>query len=203
MTDPAPSSSFAEVLRRQRMVRPPYAERPVDRAVVDRILTAARKAPSAGFTQGTEFVVLHGEATERFAALVWPRTSPAERHRLPVVVIPLEHAQAYLDRYSEPDKAASGLGGSTAAWPAPFWTVDAAFATMLVLLAATAEGVGAWFFGIFTGERELLDELGVPEGYRAIGAVALGHPGPGARRTGSVATRPSRPLTDVVHHDRW
>ena len=196
-----PVLSFDEVIRRQRMVRPPYADRPVERDVVDRILAAARKAPSAGFSQGASFVVLHGADTERFTRHVWPRTPAEERRRLPVVVIPLEHEQAYLDRYSEPDKAATGLG-EEAAWPVPYWTVDAAFASMLVLLAATAEGVGAWFFGIFTGERDLLDELGVPSSHRAIGAIALGYPTDAERRSPSLA-RGRRPFEDVVHHDRW
>jgi len=87
----------------------------------------------------------------------------------------LAHEQAYLDRYAEPDKA--GLGMETAeGWPVPYWLIDTAFATLLMLLTAVDAGLGALFFGIFQGERELLEHLGVPPGYRPIGAVALGYP---------------------------
>ena len=55
-------------------------------------------------------------------------------------------------RYAEPDKAATGLGRSAAAWPVPYWTVDAAFAVMTLLLAAEDAGLGALFFGVFQGE---------------------------------------------------
>lgn len=193
---------FDEVIRRQRMVRPPYSDRPVERDVVDRILAGARKAPSAGYSQGFAFLALHGEQTEMFTSHVWPLTPPDERRHLPVVILPLENKQAYLDRYSEPDKVKAGLGGDEAAWPVPFWTVDTAFATMAVLLSATAEGVGAWFFGIFTGERELLDELGVPGDYRAIGAIALGYASDDEVRSPSLARGP-KPADEMFHHGRW
>lgn len=190
---------FAEVIRRQRMVRPPYQDRPIPRDVLDDILAAAQKAPSAGFSQGLAFVVLEGEQT----ALFWEHTMPGPNApTAPVVVIPLDHKQAYLDRYSEPDKAATRLGGDERAWPVPYWTVDTAFATMAILLAATAHGVGGWFFGIFTGEAELLKALGVPDGYRPIGAVALGYGTADELRSPSLA-RGRRPFEDVFHRGGW
>ena len=48
---------FQDVVRRRRMIRT-YADRPVDRAVVDRMLSNAVRAPSAGFSQGWAFLVL-------------------------------------------------------------------------------------------------------------------------------------------------
>jgi nitroreductase len=48
---------LAEVLRRRRMVRS-YQERPVPGEVRDRILAAALRAPSAGFSQGWGFLIL-------------------------------------------------------------------------------------------------------------------------------------------------
>jgi nitroreductase len=48
---------FQDVVRRRRMVRN-YAERPVERDVVDRCLRNATRAPSAGFSQGWAFLVL-------------------------------------------------------------------------------------------------------------------------------------------------
>lgn len=192
---------FDDVIRRQRMVRPPYDERPVPAALIDKILANAQKAPSAGFSQGFAFVVLEGADTDLFWKWTRPRT-PEANPKVPALILPLENAQAYLDRYSEPDKVANGLGASTDAWPAPFWTIDTSFAAMTVLLSATAYGVGAWFFGIFTGERELLRELGVPDDFRAIGAIALGYATAAEVRSPSLG-RGRKPFAEVVHKRRW
>ena len=48
----------------------------------------------------------------------------------------------------------------------PYWDIDAAFAVMSMLLAATDAGLGALFFAIAHGEDALLSDLGVPDGYR-------------------------------------
>ena len=119
----------------------------------------------------------------------------------PVVILPLADRQAYLDRYGEPDKA--GLGFERAeSWRVPYWLVDAAFAAMSVLLAATDAGLGALFFGLGGGEAELLAHLGVPAGHEPIGAIALGWPGEGDVRSRSLA-RGRRDRAETVHYGSW
>lgn len=179
---------FAEVVRRRRMVRR-FDGRPVPRDRLERVLDVARRGPSAGWSQGTEFVVLEGPEQ---AAPFW---------EAPVVVLPLANKQAYLDRYSLPDKAGRDMDREEG-WPVPYWEVDTAFATMLLLLAAVDEGLGALFFGLFDDKEEAVLSLGVPDGYRAIGGVALGWPAPGER------SQPSwkggrRPFDAVVHFGRF
>jgi len=197
---------FSEVLRHRRMVRS-FDRRQLAPGVLDRLLDRATRAPSAGFTQGWAFVVLEGpEQTERFwrhtlprherAGFRWPRLLDA-----PVIVLPLSSRQAYLERYAEPDKAGAGLHDEEA-WPVPYWDVDCGFATMLLLLAAVDEGLGALFFGIFRGEDGLLAGLGVPPSCRPIGAVALGHPA-GDDAPSASLSRGRRPLHDVVHRGGW
>jgi nitroreductase len=190
-----------DAIRRRRMVRS-FEDRPVPPEVVDDILAHAVRAPSAGFSQGWAFVVLEGpEQTEVFWRTVttpdWrASTRRAGLLRAPVVVLPLAHRQAYLDRYAEPDKEGSGLDRPET-WPVPYWLVDTAFATMLMLLGAADAGLGAAFVGIFRGEAELLASLGVPEGYRPIGAVAMGYPASDIRSPSLARGR--RPMADVVH----
>src|SRR5579871_1156751 len=53
------SLEFAEVVRRRHMVRA-FAARTVPREVLDPVIDAGRRAPSAGFSQGCAFVVLDG-----------------------------------------------------------------------------------------------------------------------------------------------
>ena len=77
-----------------------------------------------------------------------------------------------------------------------------AFAVMAMLLAATNESLAALFFGIFAGERDLLDHLGVPEGLRPIGALLLGYAAATDHRSPSL-TRGRRPVGEVVHWGRW
>jgi nitroreductase len=166
-----------EVVRRRRMVRR-FGPRPLPAEVLERILQSATRAPSAGFSQGLDLVVLEGpEAVRGFwRATTDPRFgTPYSTTEPPAIVLVLSDPQAYLDRYGEPDKA--GLGMDTeAGWPVPYWDMDAAMAVMLMLLTAVDEGVGAWWFGVFHGAEALLRDLGVPPGRRLVGAVALGRP---------------------------
>ncbi len=185
-----------------------YTDRPVPRELVDRIIDAGRRAPTAGFTEGFAFVVLEGPAqTGPFWDLTAMTPEPprpggrfARLRQAPVVIVPLSHKAAYLARYSEPDKAGAGLEDE-AAWPVPYWDTDTAFAVMLMLLAATDLGLGALFFGLFRGEAELLAHLGVPAGYRPIGALTVGWPAPDTPSP-SLA-RGHRPRKDVVHYGQW
>jgi nitroreductase len=193
-----------EVVRRRRMVRR-FDPRPLPGELLDRILRSATRAPSAGFSQGLDLLVLEGpEAVRGFwRATADPRfDKPYSTAEPPVIVLVLSDKQAYLDRYSAPDKA--GLGMDTeAGWPVPYWDMDAAMAVMLMLLTAVDEGVGGWYFGVFHGAEALLDDLGVPRGRRLVGAVALGWPAADDRPVGSARSRPRRPLDEIVHRGRW
>jgi nitroreductase len=193
-----------DVVRRRRKVRR-FDPAPLAPAVLERILHSATRAPSAGFSQGLDLVVLEGpEAVRGFwRATTDPRFGkPYSTAEPPVIVLVLSDPQAYLDRYGQPDKA--GLGMETeAGWPVPYWDMDAAMAVMLMLLTAVDEGVGAWWFGVFHRAEALLRDLGVPEGRRLVGAVALGRPAADDRPTGSAVTRHRRRMDEVVHRGRW
>src|SRR6266545_4721386 len=168
---------FGEVVRRRKMVRS-FQDRPIDPEVVERILEAGRRAPSAGFSQGFAFLVLDGpQQTAGFWRAVshdpeWPH----EGLRLaPLIVVLLSHKQAYLDRYAEPDKGWTDRDESH--WPVPFWHIDTGFAALLILLTAVDAGLGALFFGV-TSQAGVRAAFGVPDGYEPIGAITLGYPAP-------------------------
>jgi nitroreductase len=199
---------FSDVVRRRRMVRN-YSAEPVDRALVDRLLTNALHAPSAGFSQGWAFLVL--DEPEQVAAF-WRTTAGGRLEEpdrwligmmtAPVVIVPLSHKDAYLDRYAEQDKGWTDRDEGR--WPVPYWHLDTAMASLLMLLTATDEGLGACFFGI---EEEYLDgfraEFGVPPAYTPIGALTVGHRVPDTGASGSASRRARRPLEEVVHRGRW
>ena len=197
---------LAEVLRKRRMCRN-FTDEPVAPEVVDRLLDGARRAPSAGHTQGWAFLVLDDrEKVNEFwqvdADPNWLEhpTLPGVL-RAPVIVVPLCSVSAYIERYSEPDKIAHGLT-TEEAWPAPFWVVDVSFATMILLLGAVEEGLGALFFGLRGDPVRLSETFGIPHGWQAIGAVALGWPATDRGPAGSAA-RGRRSLSEVVHRGHW
>jgi nitroreductase len=197
---------FQEVVQRRRMVRD-FSDEPVARPILDRLMANATRMPSAGFSQGFAFVVL-SEPDQR--DMFWRTTSgPGWRGesesgaltRAPVVIVALANKQAYLDRYAMPDKSHTPLS-TEAHWPVPYWDIDTGFGVMAILLTAVDLGLGALFFGIFQGEQALMDALGVPTGYRPIGAIAVGHPTPGEQSHPELPTG-RRPLEDIVKWERW
>jgi nitroreductase len=184
-----------------------FDQRPVPSDVVDRILDIGRRAPSAGFAQGLEFLVLD---TPDAVATFWETTRDpafgwdAERteHGPTVLILPLPDARRYLQRYSQPDKIDFGMD-QEANWPVRFWEIDTAMAAMLILLAAVDEGLGGWFFGITHGERQLLDLFGVPDHLRPIGIVGLGYRAADEEPSGSWMKRRRRSFEEQVHRGGW
>ncbi|HET7387434.1 MAG TPA: nitroreductase family protein [Nocardioidaceae bacterium] len=200
---------FCEVVRRRRMIRN-YAERPLDPTAVDRMLANAVRAPSAGFSQGWAFLRLDQPAdVRRFWAST---TDPADREtpddwltgmmRAPVVIVPCSNKSAYLSRYAEADKG--WTDEDEARWPVPFWHMDAAMASLLVLQTAVDEGLGACFFGIPPAHTASFKQaFAVPEQFTPVGAITVGHLAEDRGAAGSPSTRPRRPMEDVVHRGTW
>lgn len=193
-----------EAILRRRMVRA-FEDRPVDPAVVDRMLDHALHAPSAGFSQGWAFLVLTDEADRRrFWDAVFPDRDESFAHpglfAAGCLIVPLSHKQAYLDRYAEADKGWADRDEGR--WPVPYWDLDTAMASMLILLTAVDEGLGALFFGIF-GEHvaAFRAAFGVPETFSPIGAIAVGHRA--ADRPSPSLRRGRRGVDEVVHRGRW
>lgn len=192
---------FSEVVRRRRMVRN-LTDEPIDPAVRDRILDAMHRAPSAGFSQGFEFLVFEGASSRAFWDVSWPATERVGPHagvtNAPLVIVPCAHMDTYLDRYAEPDKGWTDRSESH--WPVPFWLTDTAFAAMLGLLAVVDEGLGALFFGLFR-EPAVRDAFGIPDAYKPIGAIAVGHRAPDVPSPSLARGR--RSLEDIVHLGGW
>ncbi|MDX1448574.1 MAG: nitroreductase family protein [Acidimicrobiia bacterium] len=192
---------FTDVVRRRRMVRN-YTEDPVPDDVIERIVDAGVRAPSAGFTQGQSFVVVtSAERRQRIAELA------GEAHyvemgfdpwisRAPVHVVICVSEEAYHRRYQEPDK--TDAAGNEIDWPVPYWWVDAGASMMSILLATVNEGLAAGFLGAqsFEGLAEFLE---LPADVMPIGVVTIGHPAPDRRSSSLQRGRRS----DVVHRERW
>lgn len=196
-----------EALRTRRMTRA-FAPEPLASGLLDSLLDDARRAPSAGNTQGTEFLVLD---TPELVRSYWFITLPEDARdgfpwpdlvHAPVLCIPLVDPTAYVERYSEADKARTGLGESTESWGVPYWFIDGGMVVENLLLLAHAQGLGALFFGLFANERPVLDHFGVPPHLRALGTVAIGHPASEQRKSSS-QHRPHKPLEQLLHRGAY
>jgi nitroreductase len=185
------------------MVRSYDEERPVPPEVVERLVHAALRAPSAGFSQGWGFLVLDTpDDVARFVEVVTPEDEPeawfAANVRAPLIIVPHSNKGAYLERYAQADKGRSDRSESW--WPSPYWDIDAGFASLLVLLTAVDEGLGACFFGIPV-ERigPYREAFGVPDEFHPIGAISVGYSDEAPR---DFETH-RKPVDEVVHRGRW
>jgi nitroreductase len=194
---------YREVLRRRRMVRD-YADEPLDPEAVERILASALRAPSAGFSQGWEFLALTEHADrERFWPFVPTSLAPAPGlRRAQLVVVAVADKRAYLERYAEPDKGWDDRAEER--WPVPYWHVDTGMAALLMMLTAIDEGLGACFIGILPQHLPAFKaEFGVPAELEPIGAVTVGHRPPDLARQGSSFARRRRPPEEIIHRGQW
>jgi len=206
---------FTEVIRRRKMVRAFKAE-PLPAGTTERLLRAANRAPSAGFSQGYSFLVLDG--TEQ-AAPLWqmfyddaPSLGDREAQEraeidalspAPLVIVPLACKDVYLDQYAErPDRAWTDR--DEARWPVPYWYIDTGFTALLILLAVVDEGLGAVFFGIPPSIMPTFRErYGVHGEWTPIGAIAIGYGDPEADPVPPASASERKSLDELVHQGHW
>ena len=78
--------------------------------------------------------------------------------------------------------------------------MDGGCATMLLLLAAVDEGLGAAFVGTWQMQG-LRDELGIPTDVTPLGVIAMGYPAPDVK-SGSLK-RGRRRADSTGHWEGW
>ncbi len=193
-----------------------FADRPLDPDVTERILQTALRAPSAGFAQGWAFLALTEPADrERFWTFVpnQAKHTPGMRNA-PLVVIPMADKSAYLAHYHRPGRVWEH--GAEDQWPVPYWFVDTAMATVLMLLAAVDEQLGGFFFWImpsaaegFTSETifgnlaALRTEFGIPDEFAPIGALAIGYRAPNLPPQDPTVSERRRDPSEIIHRGHW
>jgi nitroreductase len=183
-----------------------FSKEPIDSSDLDAVLDLARRAPSAGNTSAAGFVVLdRPELVARYWDLTLPGTTDQGKRSTfrwqqlldaPALVLVTTDPQQYLDRYSEPDKAKTGRGGSADRWPVPYWWVDVGAVIQNLLLLATEAGWGACLFGPFDHEPAIAEAFGIAEPVRISATIAVGQPLPD--QPGRSAGRKRRPIAEVI-----
>jgi nitroreductase len=194
---------FRDTILKRRMVRN-FADRPVDPAIIDRILELTRHAPSAGFTQGQSFIIITRPELKKAIADTCEEHEYVRRgyapfiSKAPVLLIPCTSEAEYHRRYQEPDKI--NENGTEIIWPVPYWFMDIGCAVMIALLAAIDEGLVAAFAGSKDLDtfRSLLD---MPAEVTPVGVIALGHRAPDILSPSLKRGRKSD--DDFIHRETW
>jgi len=165
-----------DLLMTRRSIRR-YSDGPVTDAEVEQILRAAMAAPSAGNQQPWHFVFIRDRGIMRQIMAVHPYSSMLAQAPVCIAVL----ADTSLERHKG------------------YWVQDCSAATMNILLAAHALGLGAVWLGVHpVAEREagLREILGLPDGVECLSLVAVGRPAESPEH-------PDRYDPSRVHRDRW
>ena len=173
--------SFAWVVKHRGMVRA-YKNDLVPEEKIQRLLQYAVRAPSAGNLQPWEFVVVKNPDVR--AQLTKAAMNQNAVATAPVTIVTCADIQRMGSEY--------GARGSF------FSLVDTSFATLLILLGAIEQDLGACFVGSYNPE-EVAKVLGLPPHVRPVGLITIGYPAeqPQKPKTKKI------PLRKLVHTDKW
>jgi nicotinate-nucleotide--dimethylbenzimidazole phosphoribosyltransferase len=200
-----------DVIELRRDVRHFVPDTPVDESTLERILHAAHRAPSVGFSQPWGFVVVRDRERRTRIRESFLRCRDAEAARYPP-----ERREQYLAHRLEGildapvnvcvavDLRPQGeaILGTTAQPEAV--RASACCAVQNLWLAARAEGIGVGWVSIVE-PQVLRNELALPPGVEPIAYLCVGHPVAFRARPmlEEVGWRPRRPLAEAVHRDHW
>jgi nitroreductase len=169
-----------EVVRKRKMVRT-YRPGHLPDSIISKLIENASRAPSAGHTQVQEFVIVKDPETKKKLRQVSANQSQVED--APVLIVVCSNTSRSVGRYGRHRRE--------------FYSViDGAFCSMLILLTAVNEGIGAGFVGAFEDDK-VSEILGLPDDVRPIGIVALGYPDEQPERLSRI------PRVRLVHYERW
>lgn len=167
-----------EAIARRRSIRA-YTQEEIDKEKLERVLQAARLAPSGKNAQAWRFIVVDdAQLKERLVEAARGQTFLAESHR--VIVICVDETLVY---QKHGDYMTSFMA-------------DGSIAMDHLMLAATAEGLGTCWIGAFS-EVDVKEILEIPHPYRVVGLTPLGYPA----REGT--DRGRKPLEEIVSYNGW
>lgn len=183
---------MAEILKEinERRARRGYSDAPIDRAVLDRIFTAATYAPSCSNKQPWRFLVCSEEAAlEKARAALnggnyWAKVAPV------MVVITTRDE---LDCRLSDDRN--------------YAQFDTGLATMSLILQATHEGLYAHPMAGWDPDV-LREQFAIEPETRVLAMLALGYPGDATNLNekhseSEVSERSRKPLTEVLQWNSW
>lgn len=169
---------FYDVVKKRRSHRVFKSGMIPSKEIIERILNAARLAPTWANFQGMHYIVV--QKPDRLKAL---RNAIGQDKKF--VDAPVFIAGAISE------------SGSGANKNEKYYSVDFGICFEHLILAATAEGLGTCWIGAFN-EEKVKDVLEIPKKYRVLGLTPLGYP---LTEKGEVMNRKS--LEEIIHYDKF
>lgn len=166
-----------EALETRKSVRS-WDDRPVEPEKLERVLEAARLAPSAKNVQEWRFVVVT-DAQKR-SALGNAAGKQAFVGAAPVVIVAC----------AQTDRRLMSCGH-------PAFLIDVAIAIDHLTLAAVEEGLGTCWIGAFDPQA-VRQILGIPTDIEVVELVPLGYPKDPAKKSKNRLS-----ISEIVHRDAW
>ena len=166
-----------EAIRKRRSVRS-YKDRPVEREKLDKILEAARLAPSASNRQEWRFIVVQDKDTRK--RLAQAAKGQAFVGEAPVVIACCAETDNHL------------MTCGQICYP-----IDVAIAIEHMALKAADEELGTCWIGAFY-EEKVRGILGIPRDIRVVELLVVGYP---AKLSSGSKDRLS--IEEIVMYDRW
>jgi len=203
--------SFYKAIYSRRDVRSYFTSEPIDTLVLMRILEAAHHAPSVGFSQPWNFILVRNietrkkikESFEKEKArssnqIEEPRRSKYLSYKLEGI---LDSSINVCVTY-DPTKSGSFVIGRTSIPETGMFSVCCAVQNMW--LAARTEGIGVGWVSILSNET-LRNVLHIPDHVVPIAYLCLGHVNkfeskPDLEKSGWL---PRLKLDDVIYHEEW
>lgn len=170
--------SILDVMKKRHSIRK-YKNDPLPEDVFERVMEAARVAPSGKNFQPWKFVVVR----DRDLKL---RLAEASRNQkfiaeAPVVIVACGF----------PEKSYQRQGNYMTSW-----TIDVAIAVEHLMLQACEEGLGTCWIGAFD-EQKVKPILDIPGDVRVLGLTPLGYPAQEPKDRGR------KSLSEIVSYDKY
>ena len=167
---------FFEVIENRQSIRS-YENKPVEDDKIQKILKAARRAPSANNWQEWKFIIVRDKLKRDKMTLACKQQKFVEE--APVLIVACATKSDHIMTCGQ-----------------PAYTIDLSIALTHMSLAATALDLGTCWLGAFY-EDKVKRLLNIPEEVRVVGVLTLGYPRYRPPRTNR------KPLSEIVCFDKW
>lgn len=203
-----------KVIQDRRSIRN-FTDEPVSDQDLDMLMEAARQAPSGENAQPWRFIIVKSEAMRKKMGAIAGGGS-SRRFTAEYVTQKMQKRFENLKDEEKKQKAFKKLTsgqvsafmaeapvnivvcGKKDVWDTPY---DTSAAIENILLMVTALGLGAcWVIAPcidIRDEEQIKDLLGIPEGFKAVSILSLGHPAREHR------PRPRLPRNELVFTEKW
>lgn len=169
-----------EAILNRRSVRA-FSSQAVSDEELEKLIDAARWAPSAGNIQPWQFIIVRDAKIKH--GLCEAALDQTFIEKAPVVVVVCADPQRSAKRYRS-----RGIN--------LYCLQDTAAATQNMLLTAQTMGLATCWVGAFH-EEEARKVLRIPEGVRPVAIVPVGHAAEKPR------ARPRRPMNEIIHRETY